>query len=1060
MTKIHRMNIRFILLSVCMFFFFMSEKGNSQTKKIIVTGSITEAGTRVPLVNASIATGSPLKVIGTADSKGNFRVQVDEGASLTITYVSYERQVIKLKPGQTEVNISLKEENNSMDEVVVRGYQKRTRDQTTGSSYIVSGKEIQDVPVGNVEQLLQGKVAGLNIQNNSGAPGMRGTVNIRGLSGIAVSGSGDDSFLNPTSPLYVIDGVPMDVDKASEFGFDAQGPGVSPLSLIPQEDIASIEILKDATATALYGSRGAYGVILIQTVRGKSEVPRVVYTSNYYMSAIPKLRDTYGGVSERSFKINQIEQYGMNGEYYRISNTPFLADSLSGFYNNSTNWQDIYYSNRYNMTHNLSLDGGDAMFNYKTNLNYFSQTGLVENTGFDRYSLSMNMEFKPSSKLSFFGQIRGSVGRIKTGSGTGLLQRVVDESSQRSSLLPGPSFLLASNEDLTTMTIRESAGPRNISANMTASYEILPGLSLGSSGNYDYTQESKDTFLPAAANNQFARTYNYFGYSSTLYNRNNIAYVKSLNDKHNLFFNFFTEIYIKKAQANATQLERLPNDQFEGPLGYDGYFSKGGGVLPGYGDEKSASLAAAFTYDYQKKYIIELTYRLDGSSKSGQLDPYSKNPSAGIKWNFTKENWLAGTSNWLNYGTMRLTGGQNIFPMGSLVDIYGRYDPRGFYNNAPRVGINYSQIPNPYLKPKHVVMYNFGVDLGLWNGKLDVIFDTYFKQVNNELFRKNLNSTVGFGFLRSNDVGIANYGYELSLSSRPLSKSSKVQWTVSVNGALNFDVLTSLPEEYNGQFINYVVQDDLGQYLANRVGRNATSNYLFINKGVYGSTSDVPVDPVTGLRYRNENASSYRNSFEGGDAIFFDANGDYILNNRDRQVTGNTQPLITGGITNTFQYKEFSFNFYASYTAIRSILNNSLANRLLLLSNPFGQRTVPPADHLNMWRRPGDNEAKYANAYNYSHGAYVNNYRVEQTLWQESGSYLKINQATLAYNFKKKTARQIGVNGIRTYFSSSNLVTFSPYSGPNPESVTSLGKDISSGYPNPRTFTFGFNVTF
>ncbi len=1061
MIKTHRMNIKFILLSVCLaFFIFLSKESNSQTKKITVTGTITEAGTKLPMVNASIATGNPLKVVATANAKGNFTISVDEEATLTITYISFERQVIKLKPGQTVLHVALKEVQNSMDEVVVRGYQKRTRDQTTGSSFIVSGKEIQDVPVGNVEQLLQGKVAGLNIQNNTGAPGMRGTVNIRGLSTITITGSGDDSFLQPTSPLYVIDGVPMDADKASEFGFDQQGPGVSPLSLIPQEDIASIEILKDATATALYGSRGAYGVILIQTVRGKSEVPRVVYTSNYYVSTVPKLRETYGGVLERNFKIDQIEKYGLFDAKHRISNTPFLADSLSGFFNNSTNWQNIFYSNRYNMTHNVSLDGGDAMFNYKTNLNYFSQSGLVENTGFERYSMNMNMEFKPSTKLSFFGSIKGSVGRVKTGSGTGLLQRVVDESSQKSSLLPGPSFLLASTEDLSTLQIRESAGPKNISANMTASYEIFPGLSVGSSGNYDYTQESKDTFLPAAANNQFATIYNYFGYSSTVYNRNNISYVTSIKDKHNFFANIFTEIYIKKNQANATRLARLPNDQFEGPLGYDGYFSRGGGVLPKFGDLKTASLAAAFTYDYKKKYIFDLTYRLDGTSSSGQLNPYTKNPSAGFKWNWSKENWLAGASKWLNYGTMRLTGGQNIFPMGTLVDIFGQYDPTGFYNNAPRVGINYDKIPNPYLKAKHVVQYNLGIDMGFWDGKLDVIFDTYFKEITNELFAKKLNNTLGFNNYMSNDVSMANYGYELSLSSRPLSKTSALQWTISINAALNYDVLTALPEEYNGQYIDYILADDIGQYIAKRVGRNALSNYLYINQGVYGSRTDVPVDPVTGLRYRNNSASSYNNSFDGGDAIFWDANGDYVLDGRDRQVSGNTQPLITGGMSNTFQYKEFSLNFYASFTAVRSVLNNALAKRLLLLSDPFGQKAVPPAGNLDIWRGPGDNDATYANAYNYAHGAYMNNFRYEQTLWQESGSYLKINQATLAYTFKKRSAQRFGVNGIRTYLSSSNLITFSPYSGPNPESVTSLGKDLSSGYPNPRTFTLGFNVTF
>jgi len=1054
------MRKQIILLSIFFSCIFLCKDLMAQTKKITVRGTVTDAASNEPMVGAYVSSGVPLKVVATVNANGAYSAVVDEGATLTFSYVSYDPQTIKLKPGEAIKNVRLKETKNQLsEEVVIRGYVKRTRETTTGSSYIVSGKEVQDVPVGNVEQLLQGKVAGLNIQNNTGAPGMRGSTNIRGLSTISVTGTGESAYLQPTSPLYVIDGVPMDADKASEFGFDQQGPGVSPLSLIPQEDIASIEVLKDATATALYGSRGAYGVILIQTVRGKSEIPQVRYTSQYYVSTVPPLRATYGGKAERDFKIAQIERYGQFGQKYRISNTPFLADSLNAFYNNSTDWQDIFYGNRFNTTHNVALDGGNEKFNYKTNVGYFSQSGIIENTGFERYSLSMNMEFKPSTRLRFFGQVRGSLGKVKSGSGTGVLQKVVDNSANRSSLLPGPSFLLATSDVLSTLQIRESSGPRNINAQMDASYEILPGMSAGTTVNYDYVTETQDRFLPAAANSQFAQVYNFSGYGSTLYNRNNISYVKSINDSHNFFGNLFSELYVRNNQEEATRLERSPNDQFEGPLGYDGYFSRGGGVLQTFRDLKTVAIAAAFTYDYKKKYVVDLTYRLDGSSASGQLDPYSRNPSIGLKWNFNKENWFK-NSKWLNYGDIRLTAGQNIYPNGSLTDIYGEYNPTGFYNNSPRVGINTFRIPNPYLKAKNVIQFNFGVDVGVFDGKLDVIFDTYYKKVDNELFTNVLSNTLGFETYQSNGVALANYGYELALTSRPLSKESPLQWTISLNGAWNQDVLLRIPDQYNGQYINEINQDNILQFIALRTGRNSLSNYLFVNNGVYGSTSDVPVDPVTGLRMRNQDGGNYLNSYQGGDARFVDANGDYIIDRRDRQVSGNTQPLITGGFTNNFQYKQFGLNIFASFTAKRSVLNNALAKRLLLLSDPFNTNSIPPAGDLNIWKGPGDSNARYANAYNYAHEVYMNNFRYEQTLWQENGSYFKINQVTFSYSLDKKLVKRIGLNNIRTFVSSSNLVVFSPYSGPNPENVTSLGKDLSAGYPNPRTFTLGFNVTF
>ncbi|RZK78126.1 MAG: SusC/RagA family TonB-linked outer membrane protein, partial [Pedobacter sp.] len=1040
-----------------------------------VRGTVIDAATKEPMVGASVATGSPLRVLTQVNANGAYSVVVPDGAELTFSYVSYDTYKIKLKPGQTIQNVQLKETSNTLsEEVVIRGYVKRTREETTGSSFIVSGKEVQDVPVANVEQLLQGKVAGLNIQNNTGAPGMRGSVNIRGLSTITSTGTGDNTTLNPTSPLYVIDGVPMDADVASEFGFDAQGPGVSPLSLIPQEDIASIEVLKDATATSLYGSRGAYGVILIQTKRGQSEIPRVQYTSQYYMSAVPKLRETYGGKAERDFRIAQINQYALGDDRNLVSNVPFLADSLSGFYNNSTDWQSIFYQNRYNMTHNVSLDGGDPRFNYKTNLNYYSQDGLVENTGFERYSLNMNMQFKPSDRLTFFGLITGSVGKVQAGSGTGVLQRVVNNSGARSTLLPGPSFLLATSDVLTTLQIRENSGPKRASANINANYELIPGLNLGTSTQYDYTVNNTDKFLPAAANFQYARVENFHGYNSNLYNRNNASYVKSINESHNFFFNVFSEIYVRRNQETMTRIERSPNDQFEGPLGYDGNLSRGGGVLTSFRDLKSASLAGAFTYDYKKKYIMEFTYRLDGNSSSGQEDPFEKNPSLGLKWNFNKEN-IFKNSEWLSYGDIRASVGQNIYPVGGLIDIYGKYNPNGFYNNQPRIGIDFDRVPNPNLRAKTVLQYNLGFDLGIFDGKLDVIFDTYYRRIDNELFDNRLSNTLAFNTFKSNDGSFANYGYELSLTSRPLNKSSKLQWTVSANGALNYDVLINLPAQFNGQFVDNVSQDGIGQYIARRVGRNSLSNFLFINQGVYGSTADVPVDPVTGLRLRNENRNNHLYSYQGGDARILDANGDYLIDFRDRQVSGNTQPLVTGGFTNTWTYPfkdgaSVSLNVFATYTAARTILNNSLAGRMTLLSNPFGVNgdqviganltSIPPADGLRIWSGPGDNTATYANAYNYSHERYMNNFRAEQTLWAEDGTYLKINQATLSYMMSKKFSKRLGLSAIRTHLSAGNLVTFSPYSGPNPENVTNLGKDLDGVYPNPRTYTFGLNVTF
>ncbi|HYH57469.1 MAG TPA: TonB-dependent receptor plug domain-containing protein, partial [Anseongella sp.] len=501
-----------------------------------------------------VSAGNPPQALAATEADGSFTVRVIPGETLHFRLIGFIDRSVKLKPGETSITVRLSEDQSQLEAVVVRGYVTRSKEETTGASFGIDGAEIQDIPVSNIEQLLQGKVAGLNVQVNTGAPGFRGSTQIRGLSSLAITGTGSESFLQPTSPLYVIDGVPMDADKASEFGFQQQGPGVSPLSLIPQEDIASIEVLKDAQATSLYGSRAAFGVIIITTKRGNSKIPRIRYTSNFFLHTPPKLRETLGGNAERRLKINQIQLNSLTQEDRdRISWTPFLADSLNSYYNNSTDWQGIFYQTTYNQTHNLAIDGGDPRFNYKANVGYYAENGIIKNTGFDRYNLSMNMEFKPNDKLRVFGSMYGSIGQQKKGDGVGLMQQGVAENGQSSTLLPGPSFFQASSSVISALNTDNNNSSRNLRSNVDVSYLLIPGMNIASNVSYDYTSDLEDTFTPAAANQQFAEVYAFSGRNYTLYNRNSITYSKEIQGDHNIFVNVFNEFYKQGYQARITR---------------------------------------------------------------------------------------------------------------------------------------------------------------------------------------------------------------------------------------------------------------------------------------------------------------------------------------------------------------------------------------------------------------------------------------------------------------------------------------------------------------------------
>lgn len=1036
---------------------FAAQTGFAQGKGQM-SGIVRDAKTSEALIGVSIleGTGKNAKPIGITDNGGHFNVSVDANSQLTFRYVGYSDHAVKAQPGKNNVTVRLNVTENKLNEAVIIGYQTKTRELTTGSAVIVSGKDLQDIPVSNVEQLLQGRVAGLNIQNNTGSPGGRGTVAIRGLSNIEVKGSGSDAFLSPTSPLYVIDGVPVEPDANFSYGFESAGPGVSPLSLIPPEDIESMEILKDAQATALYGSRGAYGVILITTRRGSSPTPLVRYTANFFVNTPPQLRATLGGTLERQLRIREILKTNDYNDIYRISQYAFLADSLNPYYNNSTNWQDIFYQSTYNQTHNVNISGGNPTFNYKTDLGYYHENGVIRNTGFDRYSISTNSQYQPNPKLRVFTTLSAQLGKRKLGSGNGLVQEGVSNSGQASSLLPGPSFFQSTAGVLNALETENDNKTLNLRSSLDVNYQVIEGLSLATSLSYNYSSNTQDRFTPAKANNDFSQIYGYADRNYTLYNRNSISYFYSLNKKHNFLVTAFNEIYNRGFQAQVIQEEKTPNDQYQGPLGYDAYYSRGGGLLDNYSRIHTASFAGLFSYNFMQKYVIDLSYRMDGSSSSGFEDPYSKNPSVGVRWNFNKEEFLK-NSPWLSYGSLRASWGQNIVPSGDVFSIYGTYVPRNTYNGNPRIGSDFDQMPNPYLKPNTSTQYDLGFEGGFFDSRIEVLFDMYYKTVKNMLRSKPLPDITGYNKVNSNETSMVDYGYELTLTFRPLPKTAAAQWTISVNGALNKDILTSLPNDAR-QLIEW--DNSTLQHLLYHVGRNSLTNYLLQTLGVFPSTADVPVDPVTGLRYRK--GSAY---FEGGDPYWKDVDGNYILNDDDYTAAGNSQPLITGGLQSYLNYHNFTVNISATYTAIRDILNNALAQRLDYLKDPFGTswsegpKTIVDLGDVSYWTTPGQN-AKYPNPFDYRRAGLVTPYRTDQTLFQEDGSYFKINTVTVAYMLDKKLTTRYGINQIRFYLSCNNLYTFSGYSGPNPENVTALGRDQSGGYPIPRTWNFGFNVEF
>ncbi|QKJ31084.1 SusC/RagA family TonB-linked outer membrane protein [Mucilaginibacter mali] len=1054
----------YIIAFLCLFL-GIGQSLKAQQKKT-VTGTVSDNVGGLPSVNIY----NNRVAIGTTNADGSFTVSVPDDAVLEFTFIGYKSVKMSVA-GKTKLTVKMVKDDSQLKEVTVQGYVSKSKEVSVGSSVKISGKDLQAVPVASITDMLQGKVAGLNIQQNTGSPGMRGSISIRGLSNINVSGSGGSAYLQPAAPLFVVDGVPIDDNSNFQYGFQSAGPGISPISLIPQQDVESIEVLKDASATALYGSRGAYGVILITTKRGNSKVPVIRYNTQFFFSAPPKLRQVIGGKAERDLRIQQILK--SDTSYYRalglLSATEYVADSLNAYYNNSTNWQSYFYRSTYNQNHNLSIDGGDQAFNYKVNFGYFDQKGIQENTGFTRSNLRMNMQYMPSSKFKLYTTINGTLGKNQKGSGNGLLNTGVATGGQASTLLPSPSLFSSVNSVLGAVTTDNDNKTTELNTTTELKYEFVKGLSLTSNFNYTFNTGVEDNFLPSTINGNAASLYTFNSVKNDIYNRNLLAYFFSLKDAkgadaHNFSAYAFTELESRNFKADVIQNNKVVNDFLRGPIvGVDNYLTSLGGTLNNFDQFRSVAFAGNFSYNYKLRYVLDASYRMDRSSSNGPDAGYIKSPSIGVRWNMQNETFTEKWHSWFDYASFKLSYGTVLQPQGNIYDVYGRYVNGASYNGASTVVMDRNTLPNSNLQPTKNTTYNSAFEFGILKNRLFGTLEAYYKQVDNQLREKPLSNVSSFANIKTNEISVVNIGYEATISARIFAPSKPFQWTISVNGAINRDYLAHLPDGVR----QFVYLDDTGQSILYRLGQNSLTNYIYNTKGVYATTAEVPVDPLTGLRYRAGSNTSVLSYYKAGDPRFTDLNGDYVLDDRDLVAAGNSQPRYNGGVTMDFRYKNISMQVQGNYVFGRDVLNNSLASQFAAFSNPLAIQGsyrvnpmgVVPLTAYDIWTTPGQ-VAKYPNPYDYLRASIINPFRTNQTLFQEDGSYFKLGYISVGYTLNQKFTARYGMNRVVIGGTASNVFMITNYSGTSPESVSDLGRDSGAIYPNPRTYTLSLNIEF
>lgn len=1058
------------LKSILIFIIAMMSVEMYAADMITVSGVVMEKdGFKEPIAGASIIAkeGGKNKYGTLTDENGKFTISVPANSTLHISCLGYTAETKKVTKSQKDLVILLTEEANALDEFVTVGYIRRHKADVTSAVTVVNTDELAKAPVSNVMELLQGRVAGLDIQMNNGQPGSLGTISMRGISDITINEADGDYYLNSSTPLFVVDGIPLEsVDDFNSQGLLA-GSGVSPLSSIPFEDIAEIQVLKDAAATSLYGSKGAYGVILITTKVGNSPTPRVTYSMDVKVNRPPRLRDVIAGRDERIFRIQQIlenDTTSFNG-FNTLHNNQVLTDSLNPYFNNNTNWQDNFYRTTWNQTHNINVSGGQNKFNYKVNGNYYTEEGILKNTSFDRYGLRTGMGYNPSDKLSINVNVNATLTKQGVGSGNSLAQKGVASGASASSLLPPPSMYSASSSALAGLIMETDITATSYDASAVASYTFPFGLRWN--GTIGITSSNSETsqFTPALLNNTQAQVYGVSNSSKNLYVRTGIGY----GGRFKLFvvpIDYSLDVGIEysdyRNNGNVIQLTGLPSDHIQGPLSYAS--SSGTASVSNQDKTLSFSLVPSFRIGSISggggKYVFNPTLRPEANSAYGRKTKWVINPGIGLGWNYYLENF-AQYWTWLNRGAIRATWGRTTRYSATRYDVWGTYLMSDYtYNGESVIPLDFGALPNNELKPVISTTWNIGTDMTILGGLFRFDINGYYKQVDYQLYDIDLANHNGFDKMRSTDVSLVNYGLEFEFGVRPV-QTKNFTVNCNFNFALKKDVVAKLPNE-----ARQIINSDAS--VVNRLGGNALGNYLYVNKGVYATDEDVPVDPATGLRLRvgGVSASNPDAYFKAGDPVWVDVNGDYVIDENDKVLIGNSQPRVTGGLSINVRYKNVSLFTSASFVARRDIINRVLADNFKSYNNPnvsisqlASGAALIPIESYDFWTKDNIN-ARYPNPYDYHRSSIIDPFRADQTLFMEDGSYFKINGITLQYDLPTSVCRFFHIRSALIRGNLSNIYTFSHYSGINPESVNSLGWDTSGGYPNARSFSIGLNINF
>lgn len=978
---------------------FIPLLGLSQEPPITVKGSVTsEDGESLPGVNI-LQKGTQIGTV--TDSNGNYTITVQGDVTLVFSFIGYVYQEIAVRNRET-IDVVLTADLQTLEEVVVIGYGSQKKIDLTGSVSSVDSKQFQGRNISSLEQGLQGQTAGVQVVQSSGQPGGRSFVRIRG----------QNSIMGGNDPLYVIDGVPV------QSGSDGN---TSILSTINPNDIESINVLKDASATAIYGARGGNGVVLITTKKGRKEQSKVTF-------------ETSIGASQ---PVRQLDMLN-SSQFVRIANERAINDGQPITFPDEdaasqihTNWQDEIFRTGLTQNYTLGLSGGNEQTQYFVTGNYFDQEGIVINSGFQRGSFRLNLDQKAGERLSFSSQIftsrsianRTSNSVIQSALGMPPINTPYDANGNYTpgdvllsypfSDSSGDNPLITANEQLNDLSINRFLG------NLRTRYKVTDYLSLELMVGTDQTHNTEDTYASRlvrgvpdgeGSERRTETTYNVVE-GLAHYNSNFHDSKHKINATAGFTREMQTSSYI------SAQSEGFVTDDFlNRNLGAGERFS-----APSNGTEEwdLISFLARVNYTFKDKYLFTLSGREDGSSRFGEGNKWAFFPSAAFAWRIANENFMSESST-LSDLKLRLSwgesGNQAISPYQSLQ----RFTPQTLViGTSNAVGFAPENLGNPDLKWETTQQINVGVDIGLFDQRVRISLDAYHKRTDNLLAVVNLPPTSGFATTLQNIGSIENRGVELNLGADVIRNDGDFSWALNFNISTNKNEVTKLA---NGADIIAPNINFVGAAHILREGEPLSS--------FYGLQEDGLTD--------------------AGLIKFVDQNDDGSINALDRVILGDPYAAFTYGLTNSLNYKNFDLNVFIQGAGGKDLFN---ANKYYLASSFFrGNNNL--VDVENRWRPDNpDPNAAYPKA---SAGA---NFQWSDR-FVEDASYLRVKSIVLGYT---KQIEGSAVKSLRFFLSGENLFTITDYSWFDPDvnvfesGDLRLGVDLNT-YPIAKTVMFGINI--